>query len=95
MAKTKVRGKYYDIKFFIVNKKTEPVLGLGSCKATGLISRVDTVAVNPAVFEGLVCLKNIEYDIDFLDNPSFEVHAARRVPHAYRQIVKDDSWIIW
>lgn len=28
--------------------------------------------------------------IDFIENPSFEVHAARKIPHAYRQKVKEE-----
>lgn len=90
LANTKVRGKCYNIKYIIVNEKTEPVLGLSSCQATGLIKRVDSVTVNQEVFDGLGCLKNYEYDIDFVDNPSFEIHAARRIPHAYRQTVKNE-----
>lgn len=66
------------------------MLGLQSCAATGLIKRIDSVDVDPSVFEGLGCLKDFVYDIDFIDNPSFEIHAARKIPHAYRQQVKEE-----
>lgn len=63
-------------------------MGLPSCKATGLIKRIDAIHLDQPVFEGLGCLKDFEYDIDLVDNPKFEVHAARRIPYAYRQTVK-------
>lgn len=34
--------------------------------------------------------ENYEYDIEFVGNPSFEIHAARRIPHAYRNMVKTE-----
>lgn len=89
-TKAKVRGNLHEITFIVVNEKTEPILGLQSCDSTGLIKRIDDVAIDPSVFNGLGCLKNFEYDIEFVENPSFEIHPARRIPHAYRQQVKDE-----
>lgn len=90
VAETEVRGKMYQIKFIVVAENTEPVLGLASCKTTGLIKRVDAIKIDPDVFKGLGCLKGFEYDIDLIDNPKFEIHAARKIPHAYREAVKNE-----
>lgn len=90
LAKTKVRGQLFHIKFIVVDQNVSPVLGKNSCEQTDLILRVKEISANQQVFEGLGCLKNFEYDIDFIENPQFEVHAARRIPHAYRQMVKDE-----
>lgn len=35
-------------------------------------------------------MRNFEYDIDLIDNPQFEIHAARMIPHAYREAVKKE-----
>lgn len=88
VAKTTVRGETFDIKYLVVDKDVSPVLGKTSCEKTGLIMRVK--AISEQVFDGLGCLKDYEYDIDFIDNPKFEIHAARRIPHAYQQKVKDE-----
>lgn len=34
-------------------------------------------------------LKNFEYDIDIIENPKFEIFAARRIPHTMRDAVKN------
>lgn len=88
IAKTRIRGESFDLKYIVVDKEVSPVLGKNSCEKTGLILRVKEV--NRQVFDGLGCLKDFVYDIDFIDNPKFEIHAARRIPHAYRQLVKDE-----
>lgn len=88
VAKTKVRGKMFELKFIVVDKEVSPVLGKTSCEKTGLILRVKEI--NQQVFDGLGCLKDYEYDIDFIDNPKFEIHAARRIPHAYQQKVREE-----
>lgn len=90
IAPTKVRGKVFNIKYIVIEESREPVLGLKTCEATGLIKRIDAVKLDQPVFTGLGCLKNFEYDIDFIENPKFEIHAARKIPHAYRQAVKDE-----
>lgn len=90
LAKTNVRGESYDIKFIVVDQNVSPVMGKTSCEQTALILRVKEIKSNQKVFDGLGCLKNFEYDIDFIENPKFEVHAARRIPHAYRKMVKDE-----
>lgn len=60
IAKTKVRGKTHSLKFIVVTENTEPVLGLPSCKTTGLIKRIDAIHLDQPVFEGLGCLKDFE-----------------------------------
>lgn len=88
VANCRVRGRTYDLKFIVVDKDVSPVLGKISCEKTGLVMRIKEI--NQEVFDGLGCLKNYEYDIDFIDNPHFNIHAARRIPHAYRQMVKEE-----
>lgn len=88
VAKTRIRGSVYNVKYIVVAEDVSPVMGKASCEETGLILRVKAIDTSASVFEGLGCLKDFEYDIDFIDNPSFEIHAARRIPHAYRDMVK-------
>lgn len=49
---------------------------------------VKEISVNQSVFDGLGCLKNFEYD--FVENPSFGIHPARRTLHTYRQMMADE-----
>lgn len=93
IAKTIIRGKLFNIKYIVIDKQdATPILGRNSCEQTGLVLRVKEISIDqdPDVFDGLGCLKDFEYDIDFIENPSFEVHPARRIPHAYRSLVKDE-----
>lgn len=90
VAETRVRGRAYDIKYIVVDQNVSPVLGKTSCEHTELILRVKEIGKNHQVFDGLGCLRNFEYDIEFVDNPSFEIHSARRIPYAYQQMVKDE-----
>lgn len=90
VANTQVRGETFDIKFMVVDQEVSPVLGKTSCEQTSLIMRVKQITTNQHVFSGLGCLKDYEYDIDFIDDPKFELHAARRIPHAYKQTIKDE-----
>lgn len=87
-AKTIIRGTSFEIKYIVVDKEVSPVLGKTSCEKTGLIMRVKEI--NQQVFDGLGCLKDYEYDIDFIDNPKFEIHAARKIPQAYKNMVKEE-----
>lgn len=90
IATTTVRGKTHKIKFIVVAKNTEHVLGLASCTKTGLIKRVSSIKIDEQVFKGLGCFKGFEYDIDLIDNPRFEIHPARTIPHSYRHLVKTE-----
>lgn len=83
-----IRSKKVDLKFIVVKEDVTPVLGKASCESSGLIMRIKEI--RESVFDGLGCLKNFEYDIDFIDNPQFEIHAARRIPHAYRESVQKE-----
>lgn len=89
---TKIRGKLHMIRFIVVNEEVTPVLGKASCEKTGLIKRVKEIRQgdNNSVFDGLGCLKDYEYDIDLVKNPEFVIHAARRLPHAYKDAVKKE-----
>lgn len=52
LAKSKVWGKCYNVKFVVVNKLIELALGLTSCQTTFLIQRVDIVAVTKQYLMG-------------------------------------------
>lgn len=91
VEKMKIRGETFNIKFIVIDKNdASPILGRNSCEQTGLVLRVKEIITDQQIFEGLGCLKDFEYDIDFIENPSFEVHPARRISHAYRSLVKDE-----
>lgn len=91
VAKTIIRGEEFNIKYIVIDKHdASPILGRNSCEKTGLVLRVKEINTDQQIFEGLGCLKDFEYDIDFIENPSFEVHPARRIPYAYRKLVKDE-----
>lgn len=83
-----IRNKKCDITFKIIKENASPILGWKSCVELGLVKRVNEIQTD--VFKGLGCLKNFEYDIDLVDNPKFEKHPARKIPHAIRQQVKDE-----
>lgn len=81
--------------FKIVEENTIPILGKHSCQHLGLIERVNAVnseqhAEKLKLFDGLGCLKNFEYDLEFIENPKFKVIPARKIPHAIRPLVKKE-----
>lgn len=88
---TTIRKKVFTLKFIVVDEDVTPILGKAGCELSGLIVRVQELkSKEKSVFDGLGCLKDFVYDIDFIEHPTFEIHAARRIPHAYRQLVKEE-----
>ena len=92
------KGKYYDIKFQVVDKKVQPVLGLKSSVHLGLIKRVGEVKKTKDqgiqekyadVFEGLGCIEG-EQHIKIKEDAQPVVHAPRKVPVALREKVKEE-----
>lgn len=80
-----------EVKFKIVRENLKPILGRVSCTTLGLVARVNTIAKKiefGAVFDGLGCYKDFEYDIDLIDDPKFKIHPPRKIPHALRDQVK-------
>lgn len=42
------------------------------------------------IYTGLGCFKNYEYELDIVENPSFEIKQARQIPYAIRDEVKHE-----
>lgn len=87
-ADTVIRDKLYKISFLIVDGEVPPILGRDDCELTKLILRVKEIKKEHDVFTGIGRFKNYEYDIDFVDNPVFKIHAARKIPHTIKDQVK-------
>ncbi|XP_075157939.1 uncharacterized protein LOC142231205 [Haematobia irritans] len=87
-----VRNKKYNASFFVVKDfpNLEPLLGKNDCERFSLILRVNEVMFDKQIFDGLGKVKNFIYDIDLVENPSFEHYAPRRIPHALKEAVKKE-----
>jgi hypothetical protein len=72
--------------FKIAAERFQPILGRASCESTKLIIRVQQI--NDDIFSGLGCLKGFEYELDFIQNPKFEIKPARCVPHVIKDRMK-------
>jgi CxxC motif-containing protein len=81
-----VRGAPVRLTFKIGAEKFQPILGRASCEFTKLICRVRQIKDD--IFSGLGCLKGFEYELDFIQNPKFEIKPALRVSHAIKDRVK-------
>ena len=93
------RGKFATsaVRFFVVSKEVQPILGLKDCTSLGLVQRVHTIQVPdlsketiqvefPDIFRGL---GNIgKYRITLKENAIPVIHQARRVPHSLRDKLK-------
>ena len=93
------RGKFATsaVRFFVVSKEVQPILGLKDCTSLGLVQRVHTIQVPdlskemiqvefPDIFKGL---GNIgKYRITLKENAIPVIHQARRVPHSLRDKLK-------
>lgn len=90
----KVKNQRAEIVFKVVDEKVQSILGKESCEQLKLISRVNEVNLmelnDEELYQGLGCIKNFEYDIDFIDDPKFEIIQARKVPHSISQTVKEE-----
>lgn len=99
--KTKVAGEcelscYFksrekrDIQFRIVDLDSTLILGKNTCVAMNFISRVHVIKEEDDIFTGLGCLRDYEYELDIVKNPSFEIKPARQIPYAIRDEVKSE-----
>lgn len=72
------------VVFKIIEDNLTTILGQDACEELGLIMRVHKLGGE------LGCCKNFEYEIDFVDNPQFQVISARKVPAPCRERVKKE-----
>lgn len=80
------------VKFKVVDGSFKPILGRSMCEKMGFIVRVNELTADSQQQNQpkLGCFKDFVYDIDFIDNPNFKVIPPRRIPHAYRSLVKEE-----
>ena len=87
----------HDVKFYVVNADSQPILGLTDCEKLGLVKRVNTIEVDELskevlrvrykeVFQGLGNLG--KYHITLREGCTPVVHSARRVPHSLKKQLK-------
>lgn len=84
-----------EIVFKVIDSNATPILGKRTCQELNLIQRpngqnIDYITIDETIYNGLGCLKNFEYDIDLIDNPSFEIYPPRRIAHSIRDQVKNE-----
>ena len=53
-----------------------PILGKDTCVSLNFIKRINSIQADDDIFTGLGCLKNYEYKLDIVKNPSFEIKQA-------------------
>lgn len=93
--KCRIKHRNTELKFLIVKEKVQPIIGKKTCEEEKLLVRVQSVKINPKldekqIFNGLGCFKGYEYDIDLVENPSFEICPARTIPLAIKETVKQE-----
>lgn len=74
------------VTFQIVDGNFQPILGRNMCEKMGFVARINKVEVN----EPIGCCNTFEYDIDFVDNPTFKIIPPRKVPHSQREQIKKE-----
>ena len=72
--------------FKIVSENLKPILGANSYEKVLLVKRVQELEIAENLFEGLVCIINL----DLAENPSFEISPARRVAFKIQEQVKTE-----
>lgn len=87
VLKSTIANQKCRIAFKVVEEDIMPILGANACEKLGLIRRIYSIK-KEEIFNGLGCIKNVEYDIDLIPNPSFEICAPRRIPYKIRDDVK-------
>ena len=94
----KVENKPVSLKFLVVDGNYNCILGCKTCDNLGLIKRNINVLqlseisaeIPKEIFQGIGCIKDFEYDIEFEDNVAFSIHLPRRIPYALRDTVKKE-----
>lgn len=89
-VKCLIRNNKSDVTFKVVDARVSPIMGKKTCEKEKLILRVQQFSTDDKIFNGLGCLKDYEYDIDLVENPSFSIQPARRIPYAIRDKVKEE-----
>nr|XP_054768172.1 uncharacterized protein K02A2.6-like [Lytechinus pictus] len=81
------KSKFFDLECQVVELRSQPILGLPSCKLLGLVKRTyavreETTEVKdkyPHLFQGLGCMPG-----------KHQIHAPRRLPVALREKVREE-----
>lgn len=81
-----VRGKPIKVVFQVINKDCTPVIDGDTSTRAKIIQRVSSVKED--IFQGLGCVKDFVYDVDLCDNPKWQIHKPRTIPHSARDDVK-------
>lgn len=84
------KGNTVPIKFKVIDTDVCPILGRDSCVKMNLIQRVEEITMEEDIFNGVGCLKNFKYRLEFKENPEFEISGSRNIPHALRDEVKSE-----
>lgn len=95
------KGQSHDLKFFISEVPSEPVIKIGSCKTVNLVKFIHAVSPSDSeafgteieseyrdIFTGLGCLAR-EYHIEVDPMIQPVIHPPRKVPHALRDKLKE------
>lgn len=89
-AKVKVQatGAEKKLTVLVVDKDVVPILDRESCEALNLVKRINALEINDAIYEGLGCLIDFEYKIEFKEEPKLDIKPIRPIPHKLRDKVK-------
>ena len=88
------KHKCCDVKFYVVNADSQPILGLADCESLGYVKRVNAIEVDGLSKEALrVHYKEVfcglgslgKYHITLREGCIPVVHSARRVPHSLKE----------
>lgn len=77
------------VTFKVVGDQYEAILGKIMCEKLGFVKRINEMNIQTER-PGIGCYRDYEYDIDFIDNPSFKIIPPRRIPYAIRNNVKKE-----
>lgn len=78
-----------NIQFLLVELESTPILGKNTCVSMNFIRRVHMVQ-NEDIYTGLGCIKNFQYELDIIKDPTFDIKQARQIPYVIRAEVKSE-----
>lgn len=84
---TKQTGK---LVFKIVDMNCKPILGKESCVKLNLIKRINSLKSKESIYEGLGCLRNFQYKLEFKKGAKFETRPIRPIPYTKREEIKKE-----
>jgi hypothetical protein len=90
LVKVASSNKQDKLTFKIVKFNAMSILGKKSCVKLGLVKRINTVDLDDDIFEGLGCLKDFKYKLEFTPNPEFQIRPSRIIPHVMRDEIKEE-----